>query len=367
MPDVPNRVKKYLAKMPEQIGSQNAGLISDFCKSYLALPSEPGERRVKQSACRLKQVSLMLDNKAFDSLTEKDLAQLNLKMREREMKSAQDYRKVLKRLFVLKDKPRFLPLIDSPYLKAPRRKANAPKLVSPERFWSQAEIDRYLDESRRYSPRQAAWAGLWLSSGCRPSELLALRKQDIEKNNGNLIVKVQQGKTGSRTIVLQEQEAAGVWLLAEPWLNTLADEERIIGVSYEMQSKIHRKICLRAGIAKDKDQNFYVARKMALTRFYNQNGMVRAATMAGHVPGSSIMRHYVGLSEAQLSGEACAKVSTKICPNPTCGAENAPQVSQCGMCGSPTNREQFAALFKGEIKKLIAAAWAEETQGYKKS
>jgi len=360
MPDVPKKVKNYLAALPKDTGEKNAGLISDFCAAYLALPSEPSEGRVKQSASRLKAISLMVDNKPFDELKETDLAQLNLKMRERGMKSAQDYRKILKRLFVLKDKKQFLPLIDSPYLKAPRRKSNAPKLVDANRFWSQDEIDRYLDESKRYSARQAAWAGLWLSTGCRPSELLALRKQDIEKSNGNLIVKVQQGKTGSRTIVLQEQEASGVWLLIEPWLSTLAPEERIIGVTYEMELKIHCMICKRAKIAENKDKNFYMARKLCLSRFYNSFGMVKAAQMSGHTAGSAVMKHYVNLSDAELTGGACAKVATKLCPNPSCGAENAPQVSQCGICGSPTNREQFAALFKGEIKKLIAAAWAED-------
>jgi integrase len=148
----------------------------------------------------------------LDSLTENDFINLNLAMRKKGMLSAQDYRKILKQFLDIEIKPKLQTieqkynlgeLMKSRYLKAPQQKnVDRKPLVDPETFWNKQEIERYLISSQEHSLRQSAWAGLWLSSGCRPHELLSLIKKDISFDGTYLTITIQQGKTGKRQIKL---------------------------------------------------------------------------------------------------------------------------------------------------------------------
>lgn len=333
----------------QEASKYNLKLIEEHLQRCAALPSQPGESRLKTIKVRLRTVARLL-GKPLDGLNEKDLQTLNLAMRERNMESAADYRKVLKRFLKLKDKKKYIDLIDSDYMKAPRRNGHK-LLVDPEDFWSEEENNRYIEESKTHSPKQAAWAGLWIATGCRPHELLALKKESIEfdAKTGTLLVRVASAKTGKRSIVLQGNEAAGVWRLTKPHIETLEEGSLLFPCSYQAIKKVHVRICKRAHIKKR--TNFYNARKAALTRFYNSFGLVKAASMAGHVPGSNSMKHYVALSENQLIEQSLPKVELRPCP--ACNEINEPYFSQCRKCGSPLDKKKFAAIFEKTTSELI--------------
>lgn len=346
-----------------EINKNNLKLIEEHLERCAALPSQPGESRLRTIETRLRTVARLI-SKPLDSLEEKDLQNLNLAMRNKGMESAADYRKVLKRFLKLKDKKKYIDLIDSDYLKAPRRNGHK-KLVDPDNFWTEKENNRYIEESKAHSNKQAAWAGLWIATGSRPHELLALQKQNIQYDNENktLLVKIpeytRQGtrtKTGKRSIVLNGNEGAGVWQLAKPHLETLKDNNWVFDCSYQAMKKVHTKICKRCHITKP--TNFYNARKARLTRFYNENGLSAATSMAGHTPGSSAMKHYVAMSEQQLKQQTLPKVELKPCPNPSCGQVNEPHQNLCQKCGSPLDRKKFAAIFEKTTEELIDAKLA---------
>jgi len=348
------RITQFLENAETQIGKHNTELLGEYLEKCAALPTEPTESRLLTIGTRMKGVSRMLDNRPLDQLAEKDLQTLNLRMREREMKSARDYRKVLKKFFTLKDKKKYIDLIDSPYMKSPRRKNGSRKLVDPDEFWNEEECNRYLEESKLHSTKHACWAGLWLSTAARPLELLQLRKKDIVfEEPAIFILRIREGKTGKRSVILEGAEAKGVWHYVRPRFEELKDNEEVFGCTYNAMLKVHRRTCKKAHIGSDKRINFYIARKMGLTRFYNTFGLVKAASMAGHVPGSGAMKHYLALNEAQLREKKPINVELKTCPNPSCASTNEPHKTSCEKCGSPLDRQKFAKIMQKNVDELI--------------
>lgn len=353
MTEIPNKVKKYLTTYAKVIGEENLQLITEHISRCAALPSEPCENRLCIIAIRLRTISGII-GKPLDNLTEQDLQNLNLAMRERGYKSAQDYRKSLKRFLLLKDKKKYFDLIESEFLKAPKNK-NKKKLVDPETFWSEKECNKYLEEAKNHSARFGAWASLWLSTGCRPHELLSLRKKDVIFENGALIVRTaENSKTGKRSIVLNGKEGPAVWHYVLPYIQKLQDQDLLFDCSYNAILKIHRKLCKLAKIGKDKAINLYMARKMRLTAFYNTYGLVKAASMAGHTPGSKSMRHYVGLTEEMmLTDGKLPNIEQKVCPNRNCGIENEPHFSNCQKCFAPLDERKFNGMVQTNLEEVV--------------
>ncbi|MFH1256217.1 MAG: tyrosine-type recombinase/integrase [Candidatus Diapherotrites archaeon] len=349
-------LKTFLSNLPERVGKTNSKLISDYVQNYKALPSMPSVVRCLTEASRLRTISRLVDNKSLIALTEADIKAMNLKMAEEEFSAAQEYRKALKKFWRLTDKKKFLELIESDYLKAPKAKHRAGR-PNPEKFWSQQEIDAYISESKRFNERQLCWASLWLSSGCRPHELLQLRRSAIKKENGNVIISVPETtKTGSRRIVLQNSDAEGVWSLCQPYLDNLNPEDLLFAFSYEYIWKIHRRMCRLACIPKEKDWRLYVARKMALSRFYSEYSLPKAAALAGHTVGAESMKHYVALTQEQLEGGELTRVAVKHCPS--CNNVNEPQAQNCKGCGAPLDKKQFSELVQKNAKDLVETQMA---------
>jgi integrase len=335
------------------LDSHNANLIRAFARDYQSLPSEPGDYRVLVTCHRLKSIADMLGHKPLDCLTEEDLKELNRVIRERKLKAGYEFRKTLKRFLKLKDKKKYFDLIDSEYLKAPNSKNNCEKPVNPNEFWEPEQMEAYIKASKAYSPRQLAWAALWLTCGGRPHEILGLRKEDVLVKNGQLVVKVQEGKTGSRMIVLEPQETRQIWEYLAPYLNTLNENEKLFDIGWTRQAAIHKQLCEQINLPNNKARNLYIARKMCLTRFYNTYGLAKAAAMAGHTPGAKAMRHYVALKETELFGQELPKIVKKVCPNPNCCAENDASETQCNKCKGPLDKQAFAAIFNQNIEEKI--------------
>lgn len=353
MAQLPEKVEKNLKEAEKEIGEHNIQQIREHLLRSMALPTPITESNLKTMSVRLKTVARLI-GRPLDDLKEKDLQTLNLRMREKGMVSGQDYRKVLKRFLLLKNKKKYFDLIDSMYLKAPSRNGHK-LLVDADEFWSKEECNRYLEESYHHSPKQSAWAGLWLATGCRPHELLMLCKKDIEcKEDGSLIVRVSpKAKTGKRSVVLQGNEGAGVWYYLQRHLKNLENNQRLFPYSYNAALKTHRYICKRVRIGKTKKTNFYIARKQRLTDFYNRYGLAKAASMSGHTPGSKSMRHYVAMSEEMLQQKELPNVESHKCPNPQCNAVNDPHYSNCQRCGAPLSQDKFNALVQKNMEGLI--------------
>lgn len=348
-------LQDYIGRLPAQVGDHNASLMKAFMAKYQALPSEPSTKRLILVVLRLKSISIMMNNASLDALTEQDIMNLNTAMRKKGMLSAQDYRKTLRRFLRLTDKKKYYDLLESDYLKAAPKKANERLLVDADTFWSQEEINRYLYQSKEHSPMQATWASLWLGTGCRPHELLNLAKKDVAFDGTYLTVKVQGGKTGKRTIVLNNDSGKGMWNYIQPYWQTLKDEDKLFPLTWDGQNKIHRKICKKSKIGKTKKTNLYIARKMALTRFYNDYKLIKAATLAGHKPGSKVMANYCAMNEASLKEEDSPKVATRTCPNPSCGIENEPHQNYCTKCAAPLDKKLFSNIFEKQIEEMIEA------------
>lgn len=342
----------------------NEKLIEEHLQAIKSLPDDISESRIKTIKVRLKTVSRLSEYKSFDEFTENDIKNLNRKMKELNMKSASDYRKVLKRYWKLKDKKKFIDLIESVYMQAKRQKNHKEALVNPEDFWNETEISKYLAVCENYTPRMLAWGSLWISTGCRPHELLALRKESLvfDRTNETLIIRVESLKTGKRSIILSGNEATGVWEKIEPYLETLKPSALLFDCCYRNIKKHHEKICKTAGIKKP--TFFYLARKARLTRFYNELGLAQASMQAGHIPGSKSMRHYVGMSEQQMLG-SLPKIEARACPS--CGTQNKAGETACIKCKAPLDPQAFAKIFekkqneeKDRVKQMVLAALAEK-------
>ncbi|MDD3086008.1 MAG: site-specific integrase [Candidatus ainarchaeum sp.] len=344
--------QKYGAKHT-LIDSHNAKLIREFAQNYRSLPTEPGDHKILVLCNRLKSIARMLNNKHLDQLDEEDLKMLNRVLKDRKFKSAYDYRKTLKKFLKIKDKKKYFELIDSDYLKSVMGKANSEKPVDPNEFWDPEHIDAYLTASKNYSPRQLAWASIWLTSGARPHEILGLRKNDLSIRNERLVINVREGKTGSRMIVLEPQETIQIMEYLKPYLQKLDDSEKLFDIGWTQQNNIHKRICKKIKLPENKSQKLYIARKMCLTKFYNTYGLAKAAAMAGHTPGAKAMRHYIALKETELLGEELHSITKKMCPN--CKAENSANETQCYSCKSPLNKQAFTQILNQNLNDKINA------------
>lgn len=174
------QLENYLNSLPEVLGKHNTKLIQEHAEKYEALPYKKSEgisySRIKTVCIRLKTISLLLNNKPLDSLTEKDLQNLNTRMRAKGMESASDYRKVLKKYLRLKDRKKYIDLLESEFIKSGGNSVESP---DPETNWSQLELDKYIAEAKKHGIKYAAFIGLMIGAGLRPHEDLALSKGDV--------------------------------------------------------------------------------------------------------------------------------------------------------------------------------------------
>lgn len=361
--DYTKQLKRYLFYLDKEMKNQkygrkhitidkhNADLIREFAQNYRSLPSEPSDHKALVLCHHLKSMIRMLGGQKLDSLTEDNLKELNRVFREKNMKSAHEYRKTLRRFLKLKDKKKYYELIDSEYLKAINGKSNSEKPVDPNEFWDPEHIDAYIRESRNYSPRQLAWAAIWLTSGCRPHEILGLRKNDLTIKQEQLVISIREGKTGSRIIVLNPEETIQAMEYLNPYLNTLGDEQKLFPICWRQQDHLHKRICKKIKLPEHKSRHLYIARKMCLTKFYNTYGLAKAAAMAGHTPGAKAMRHYIALKETELLGEELHTISKKTCPN--CQATNDASETQCYNCKSPLDKKAFTQILNQNLEEKI--------------
>lgn len=350
-------VETYLKNSKNQLSPVNFALLKEYAERHQATTTEPGWHRTLTVLTRLKSVALMLNNRPLDALNEQDLINLNTVMKERIMRSSKDYRSALKQFLVLKGKKKYFDLIESDYLKNRRtKKERLRPLVNVKQFWEASQVEKYLAESVKHSPRQACWAALWLATGCRPSELFALTKKDVELINDSqetVLVNVPSIKTKARTIPFYNGEAHALKNYVEPYLKTLEDNEKLFPRSYNAQKKIHLIICKRIGLPEEKGKNFYTARKMALTRFYRQYSVADASEMAGHEQGSSSMKNYVGIRKEDFLGGKAKVIETKVCPNPVCSAKNEPHLTHCLQCAAPLDREQYRKIYEAQLNEIL--------------
>jgi integrase len=342
------------AKNHTKIDTHNANLLRNFAEQYKALPSCKSALRVLTATNRMKSVADMI-GKPLDELTEKDLQTLNIRLKEKNIVYPSDFRSTLKKFLKMLNKKKYIDLIESDFLSETGTNDDR-VLVDAKTFFNQEECERYLIESKKHSPRQLAFASIWLTAGLRPGEILALTKSMFELRENNLLIRVPKVKTKARTVVLSNGQAQTAWKNLDSHLTNLGENEKLFPITWAGQYKVHRLICERAKVSKTKDWTMYMSRKMSLTRFYNEYGLVKACQMAGHVPGSKIMKHYVNLTEEQLlEGTQLVKIETKMCPNPECNTENEAYVTQCYKCKSPLDKQAFATIISNNIDDKINA------------
>ena len=155
-------------------------------------------------------------------------------------------------------------------------------------------------------------------------------------------------------IVLDLQETKQIWEYLQPYLETLASDDKIFNICWNQQNSIHKQLCKKIKLPSNKSQLLYIARKMCLTRFYNTYGLAKAAAMAGHTPGAKAMRNYVALKESEILGtEPLPKVMKKTCPNPSCSTENDASETQCYKCKSPLDKQAFATILNQNLDEKI--------------
>ena len=177
----------------------NEKTIENYLDLLRSLPEQISDIRLKTIKCRLTTISKILKHKPFDDLTEADIKHLNIEMKKRKMVSAPYYRKALKRYWRFKDKKKFIDLIESPFMSNRRVKTGKRKLVDASEFWTEEENAKYIEASKNYSNKQHAWAVLWIATGCRPHELLALRKESFvyDTKDNSLVIRIESKKQES--------------------------------------------------------------------------------------------------------------------------------------------------------------------------
>ncbi len=349
-------IENYLNSKKELIGATNYTLLKEYANKHQGTTTEPTAARTINVLIRLVSICSMLKNKPLDTLTENDLITLNKTMNERQMKSTKDYRSILKQFFRLKDKRKYFDLIDSDYFKNRRTKKQLKvKMVDPRSFWTPEQLNEYMKASKKFSNEHIAFISLLFSCGLRPCEALALTKSSIEYQTEPrkvLIVNVPAAKTEPRTIPLYNGEAEAVHNYLKPHIETLKENELIFKKTYNAYRKTHLILCKKINLPEDKMRKLYVARKMALTRFYRTYDTPKAEAMAGHEHGSGSVAHYIGISKEDLVNDSLRNIEVKRCPNSKCGHINEPHFENCVKCSSPLDPEKFRKIFQESINNF---------------
>jgi len=201
--------------------------------------------------------------------------------------------------------------------------------------------------------RQTCWGGIWCSCGLRPHEQQSLRKKHINYKTRLLTFNVPEGKTQSRVMFLEGNEAIGVWDLIKPYLDTLQDNDLLFPFTYEYANKVHKRICNRIGIPKGEAQKLYISRKMTLTHIYDVYGVSKASAMVGHVPGSNSMSAYVALNKTQLLN-GIPRIAKKQCLSSNCGEPNTVERTHCVRCKAPLDKSAYEELVESSNEEQVS-------------
>lgn len=123
------------------------------------------------------------------------------------------------------------------------------KRVLPHEVLSLDEIKQILDSAKL--PKDKAILSLLYDTGCRPHELLSLRRQDVIKNESGLFVHVPENtKTGSRQIPVVLTMRSDYYLEQYLEVNQIRPEDKLFPVSVEWVNSLVKNLALKLGLNK---------------------------------------------------------------------------------------------------------------------
>jgi site-specific recombinase XerD/ribosomal protein L40E len=225
------------------------------------------------------------------------------------------------------------------------------KKLMPEDILSEEDIKKMIASIEGVTAlRDKVFIILLYETGCRISEILGIRRKDVNLESDPIKVNVT-GKTGWRRIPVI---LSASWLSAyfniykfEPddviWKNMSVNGDRSVSMSYEAARNILRDTAKKAGIKKPVNPHSF--RKARATHLANKLSDQQLKSFFGWVPHSDVMSRYIGLNGADLdnaylrangreakeeSKESLLKM--KVCPK--CKFDNSLDMQYCGRCGS---------------------------------
>ena len=233
--------------------------------------------------------------------------------------------------------------------KVARKDKKHPKRISEE------ELVKML---KRAKGRDKAMIHLLYEGGLRPSELLSLKKSDIEFVKEGARVSVPEGtKTGARNIlVIDSEPALAGWLAVHPIKGENAllfpseyGNRNFRQMTVENLNKLVKRIAFESGMArKIKSYDF---RHTAASRLAGIFTDAQMKAYFGWTQDSSMASTYINISGRDLDAPLLAahgkkadkndlegKLEPKICKR--CGKQNAHDAAMCQYCGMPVDKEK---------------------------
>lgn len=264
-------------------------------------------------------------------------------------------------------------------LKVKRREP--PIILSPE------EIERLIEACR--NPRDRALISFLYESGCRKSEMLSIRIENVVFTEFGATVTIPKGKTGSRTIpIVYSASYLRQWVdchptkeISDPLFCSL--QCPFAQFSFSGLSHLMRTLKQRTGIKKDLYPHLF--RHSRASHLANKFTEQQLKQFLGWTAGSNMAAVYVHLSQRDIEDAVLnmhgiesplkAKDNFKVGRCPRCHQVNPETQKFCGTCGMPLHdaaREQIerdsatidleilnAAIVNPDILKALAERVAE--------
>lgn len=215
------------------------------------------------------------------------------------------------------------------------------------------------------STRDKAVMAFLEEGGFRPKELGTLLFQDVEEVEKGMAVRVREGKTGQRRVlIVRRQKEVRDWMAQHPFkkrdtpLFPTVDKyskqfvERALG--YKGICHVLGKMKKLAGLSKP--LNPYLLRHTRATKLANFMTEAQMTQYLGWVPGSQMPGVYVHLSgrdtdNALLQHYKIVKDDRGgliVCPR--CGETNKSEAAYCARCGLPFD---VKALYKEDLDERV--------------
>lgn len=348
----------------------------DFSKEQLEVAKEFSNHLIRAGAkdetrrhylTNLKHIAKSI-GKPFKNITQKDLEDYVVSLKEYADKTQRDKKIFLKSVFFrwLYNKTRDdkLELID--WIKISRKDTN---MKLPEEILTQDEVKKMVQVAKTLRDKAIIFA--LYESGCRKGEFLGLKIKHLNLDDYGAVIRVH-GKTGSRTIRLidsvheiitwlnshpdRENPEAPLWITEGAWLGRPLGEDglkRVLKITAE-RAKVKKRMYPHL---------FRHSRATHLAKDLTEQEM---KLFFGWTPGSNMTSVYVHLSGKDVENKLLAmhglleeqkkekdKLKKKVCVE--CHSENSAANRWCGVCRAPLDDEDRLEAIKIENKVLDKA------------
>ena len=328
-------------------------------------------KRLIEYYVKLELIDSQLKGKKFKELTKEDLLLLFSDMKQRDgyhgcklsTRSLNNYKKELRSFLRFLGKPE---LADSIKLERMDELNN----LTSEDMLTEKDVEALIRAAG--TERNRAIIAVMAEAGIRPSELFNLQIKDVHLTSQVKSLTIFGKKRKRLRPIVGCVQYLVAWLNVHPSADKpeapLFVKKNGQPLPYYAVNKMVKVVFARAGVKKPASLKLF--RHSTNTFLYSKFPQEVAGALQGHVPGSSMAKHYVHLSKERITEaystlyglkpqeETKPVLMPKVCR--VCGLENTAEKIACERCKNPLSLK--SAIELTQPKKLIEDVLSSDSE-----